>query len=535
MEHGTITWAVEEERLNKKKYSLFYPETNRVFARCKAGAYCLQSADLTYEDIDFVISNDIINKLYYSKYYRKTELMNHHLAHACSSFFTSPYDEAAILVVDGSGSLIGGNHIEFETTSCYYASGNHIERIDVVSGKLRTPGLFDECYLHNSIGGFYRWITEGIGFEFLEDGKTMGLAPFGNDEFVGNLSKFYYIDREGRFQQSLGQVQAMISFIKLSLASAQGDDERFRMAASFAYAGQYHLELILLRVCEYLYKKTRSKNLCVVGGVALNGAANYRLMNDTPFENLYIVPAAGDAGTAIGSALYKHHIIDGHRRTTFRPFSPYLGRMYSLEECRRIIAMYTEWVEEEESEDIYRDTAELIASGNIVAWFHGRAEFGHRALGNRSILADPRRAEMRDVLNKRIKHREAFRPFAPSVLEERQADYFHVAVPSYYMEVISPVVQQKIAEIPAVVHVDGTARLQTVSEKMNPAFYRLLSAFTRLTDVPVLLNTSFNDNGVPIVETPEDAIQSFLAMDIDYLVLNGLLLHKRNRRGEAAG
>jgi carbamoyltransferase len=302
----------------------------------------------------------------------------------------------------------------------------------------------------------------------------------------------------------------------------------FEEMANIAYAGQYHLEQILLACANFLYRKTKSKNLCIAGGVALNSVANYKILENTHFENIFIQPAAGDAGTSIGAALYGYyHIMDQPMPSTKEKFSPYLGKNYSKQSIEQAIGLYKEKLLIVKPEHLFKETAKILSEGKIIGWFQGKSEIGPRALGNRSILADARNKDMKDSINSRIKHREAFRPFAPLVLENKQADYFSTDHPSYYMLLVPYIHEAKRDEVPSITHVDGTGRVQTVSETMNPVLHDLLSAFYDLTGTPILLNTSFNDNGEPIVETPTDAIECFLNIDLDYLIMDDYILSKK--------
>ncbi|MFE6796936.1 carbamoyltransferase family protein [Paenibacillus chitinolyticus] len=532
---GEVRCMMEEERLARVKHCLGLG--GKVF-RCRAADYCLQAEGLDAGSLDLVVGNDLIDPVYYMKYADSIQLINHHLAHAASGFYPSSFPNAAVLVADGRGSFTGFP-AERETVTYYFGNGSELSEIKKVSGTDTLDfgaahdsesGLTD-ADMSNSVGGFYERVTTEIGFGLLQEGKTMGLSPYGTAQHTDAFGSFYSMDDEGNFRQTLDQVKELRMYIRRTLEAAE-DPEKFQAKADLAYAVQHHMERILVKACRYLYNATGSRNLCLAGGVFLNSVANYEILRQTPFEHIFVQPAAGDAGTAIGSALYGYHVLGGRPRTEVNiPFSPYQGKSYGPDECAKAAGAFADRIERVEAADVSMKTAELLAEGHIVGWFQGRSEIGPRALGNRSILADPRQAAMKDTINARIKHREHFRPFAPAVLEERQADFFDLGCPSYYMLLVPSFLPGKGEEAAAVCHEDRTGRVQTVSRGLNPRFHELLVHFESLTGTPVLLNTSFNDNGEPIVETPHDAVSCFLRIDLDYLVLNGTIYKKRKEGG----
>ena len=286
---------------------------------------------------------------------------------------------------------------------------------------------------------------------------------------------------------------------------------------------QFVTEEAGVHMARHLHALTGERNLALAGGVCLNSVMNAKILASTPFEEVYIQPAANDAGTSLGAAMWVYNVVLG-RSKRHRMRTPFMGPSFTDEECAA--ALRAKGLAFDEVGDIETRTAGLLADGKIVGWFQGRMEFGPRALGNRSILADPRRPDMKDILNERVKHREGFRPFAPSILEERCGEYFEVDYPSPFMLLVYPVREAKRSEVPAITHVDGTGRIQTVSEALSPRFYRLIQAFEAVTGVPVVLNTSFNIRGEPIVCTPDDAIDCFTGTEMDYLVLGNLLARK---------
>ena len=293
---------------------------------------------------------------------------------------------------------------------------------------------------------------------------------------------------------------------------------------------QLVLEEILLKMAKFVHKQTKSDNLCLGGGVALNGVANYRLLKEGPFDNIFIPPSPGDAGSAIGCATLVYHSILNHKRiiesdpAKMITNNVYLGPQYSNNDIKSFLESYDIPYDECERQELLQKTVKLISEQNVVGWYQGRMEWGPRALGNRSILADPRNANMKDILNEKIKHRDSFRPFAPSIMEEYASDYFELDVPSPYMLLVSKV--KKPEQIPAVTHVDGTGRLQTVSQYSNPLYYDLIKEFFNLTNVPVIINTSMNVRGEPIVNTPEQAFEMLLKTDMDYIVMGNYIVGK---------
>ncbi|WP_245850844.1 carbamoyltransferase family protein [Paenibacillus herberti] len=396
-----------------------------------------------------------------------------------------------------------------------------------MSGHLDRLG--EKPIFENSLGAFYLTLTRGLGFKFLQEGKTMGLAAYGQDTYVDEFSQFYECSAEtGSYKLTREHISLMNTFIDRILSAATNDHDLFQRKANLAYAGQYHTEDAIIKLCRYLYKKTKVDTLCLAGGVALNSVANYKILEHTPFKKIFVQPAAGDAGTAIGSALYGNFIIgDQPWQPANSFFSPYLGKTYSNDDVEDALNRYKDVITVEEPVDLFGMVSKKIAEGNIIGFFHGQSEIGPRALGNRSILADPRNPDMKDTINLRIKHREPFRPFAPIILEEHQTQYFAMEHPSHYMLFVPPIHDAKHEVIPSVTHYDGTGRVQTISQKINPVLHGLLEAFYKETGVPVLLNTSFNDNEEPIVESPMDAVKCFLTIDLDYLVLEKYIIRKK--------
>lgn len=441
--------------------------------------------------------------------------LEHHLAHAASAFLCSPFEEAAILTVDGAG--------EEDSTVLWHGSGRKIRKLEAV----RLP---------HSLGQFYSATTAFLGFKVQHDEyKVMGLAAMGSPKYASVLLndvvalrpdggfwiKPYFLDyhlaRSGRF---LPEVEQLFG------PPRREDEEISERHADVAASVQYVIEQALFNILRHLHQRTRSPRLGLAGGVALNCTANGKIFTQTPFEEVFVQPAAGDNGTSLGAALYWAN--PGTQRTTGSLPHAYWGPSYSRDQIEAAlraagVSSYTELTEDALIERV----AQLLADGNVVGWFHGRMEWGPRALGARSLLADPRRPEIKEKINRIIKKREPFRPFAPSVLEEHAAEYFEGYQPSPFMLFTFPVKPDKRSVIPAVTHTDGTARPQGVTEQASPRYYRLIRRFGELTGVPMLLNTSFNVQE-PIVCSPENALATFQLCDMNYLVLDDFLVAKPN-------
>jgi len=441
----------------------------------------------------------------------KFHYFSHHLCHAASAYYSSAFDKSAILVVDARG--------EIDCTSFYTAQGNTISRI----AKYDFP---------NSLGFMYATLTDYLGFKSNNDEyKVMGLASFGKPSYYEKLKNVFRIKENGQLQLNYSYFHRFFrgrNYVNEKFLSVFGPqrlkgekitERHMDIAASL----QKILETAVLRMLAKLHGITKIDNLCIGGGVALNSKMNGRILQEGPFKNVFLHPASHDAGCALGAAfLIKHHILG---QTTRQPFiDPYLGDGYTGEEIMR--ALEKSKIRYEYHDDIASKTAELLADGKLVAWFQGRAEWGPRALGSRSILADPTRQDMKDIINARIKHREEFRPFGPSITEEEAAKYFDLDNESPFMLFVVPVLDNAKKKIPSVVHVDGTARVHTVRKDVNPLYYDLLKKFEILKGVPVLLNTSFNVNQEPIVNSPYDALRCFFSTGLDYLVMEKYLVSK---------
>ena len=551
---GHVVAAVEEERFSRKKFDDDYPKM--------AIEWCLKEAKIEPSQIDSVafydkpvlkferlLDNyiavaprglfsflDTIPKWLHKRLWIKNDIKKslkgfkgeiifpeHHLSHAAHTFYTSPFEESAILTVDGVG--------EWSTTSFGYAKDNSIK----LTHDIRWP---------HSLGLFYSAFTYFLGFQVNEgEYKLMGLASYGKPRFYDTiLNNLIDVKSDGSinldmsyFAFTYDKVMTNWKFAKLFGIEPRNRDEKAeQIHYDIGASAQKVLEDILLKIVNHVYSKTKLKNLCLGGGVALNGVANYRILKEGPFDNVHIPPSPGDAGSAVGCAQYLYHIYHKNQRIIENDPSKvilenvYVGPSYSNDEIKLFLDSKGIIYEKLETQELLSKTAQLIADGNIVGWYQGKMEWGPRALGCRSILADPRKAEMKDILNEKIKHREAFRPFAPSILEEYITEYFEIDRTSPYMLMVAPV--KKPQEIPAVTHVDGTGRLQTVHHNANPLYYDLISEFYKITKVPVIINTSMNVMGEPIVNTPEQAYSMIVKTDMDCIVMGNYLVNKNNLR-----
>ena len=449
--------------------------------------------------------------------------IEHHQTHVAAGFLISPYQEAAILSVDGMG--------DFTSTLTALGRGT-------------TWTELDRAYFPHSIGYFYSAMTMYLGFPFYGDEyKVMGLAPYGEPEFADFFRKVifpkgdtfelnldYFTHHKQGIQMSWNdgapQVEPFHSkLLEKELGSMRKAGEPMSPRhENLARSMQVVVEEIILHLLTRLHTRTRCRNLCLTGGVAMNSVANGRITRETPFEKVYIPAGAADNGTSFGAAFYVWNRVLGGPRG-FVQNHAYWGCESSDAECLAAIKEAGLPCETLDVKSLIALTVDRMIDGKVVGWFQGRMEFGARALGNRSLLADPRRADMRDIINLRIKFREKFRPFAPSILEEEIAEWFEIDEPAPYMEKVFPIRQEKRQLIPAVTHVDGSGRLQSVSRSTNPKYHALITAFFEKTGVPIVLNTSLNENE-PVVRLPGEAISCFLRTDMDVLVLGNHLIDR---------
>src|SRR3954447_10664619 len=525
LKDGAIACAIAKERITREKHaSGFYKE---------AIDYCLGAEGITLDDVQLIVRNCYIlpvsemeDRLAYQdmpgflpEYERadaaahplyrsrssKTVTISHHLAHAYSAFAVSPFEEGAVMVVDGVGSYRADVTEPYPTTdaatplareseSYYKFSGSRLECLKKVWMEPDRGFLSDEFYNMPGLGALYSRASTYIFGDWNKCGELMGLAPYGRREQVKHLLEL----DNGKLNVPHWTIDLKQPYVMDG--SNWERSPAMRHWEDLAWRVQDDTENVLLARARWLRETTGAKNLCMAGGVALNCVANGRVAREAGFDNVWIQPAAGDDGIAIGCAYYGWLEILKQRRSFVMDHS-YIGMPYSEQEVADATSKFLVRIQitARRSEEVCRDTVRLLAEQRVIGWFQGGSEFGPRALGNRSLLADPRKADMKDVLNRRVKHRQPFRPFAPIVLAERAKEIFEGDEDSPFMLIAKPVRPEWRDRIPAVVHVDGSARVQTVSGDTNPMLYRLLKEFEALTGVPVLINTSFNVKGEPIV------------------------------------
>jgi carbamoyltransferase len=550
---GEIAVAINKERITRKKHDTGFYQ--------KVVDYCLAAEGISLDDVDLVVRNCYVlpvedlelrlvsqyvpevmdeeerkqakNSPLYLSSSNKVVTVSHHLAHAYSAFAACPFDKGVVMVVDGVGNYSSDiaepgqltenvNPLARESESYYRFDGARIETLKKVWLKPVRGFLSDEFYFMPGLGALYSRVSIYIFAHWNKCREVMGLAPYGRPDAIKPLLE---IKSDEADVPEWG-----VEFDKPFLPEQERDWEAspsMQHWKDVAWRVQDDAETLLLKRATWLRETTGAKNLCMAGGVALNCVANGRIVREAGFDNVWIQPAAGDDGIAIGCAYYGYLALLKKPRSSVMTHA-FLGAPYSDEAAR---AAANTWLVRLQtintlSKNICRDTARLLSEGHVFAWFQGGSEFGPRALGNRSILADPRKAEMKDKLNKRVKHRQAFRPFAPVVLAERANEIFEGDEESPFMLLVKHVRPQWRDRIPAIVHVDGTARVQTVRQDQNERLYGLLKEFDAITGVPVLLNTSLNVKGEPIVETPADALACFLGTGIDYLALHDMLIAK---------
>jgi len=557
IQDGRLIAAAEEERFTRIKYWAGFPVL--------AIQYVLSAAGITVQDLDHIgISRDpsanrmkaalftfknrpslslvrnrltsrmkvgnlksvFIEQMGVKDSALKAQFHNveHHRAHMASAFFVSPFDEAALLSVDGAG--------DFVTTMWGTGKGNTL-KVD------------DKIYFPHSLGIFYTAVSQWLGFpKYGDEGKVMGLAPYGEPVYLDEMRKLVRVQRDGTFELDLdyfvhhaegasmtwqggepiiGTIYSpkMIELLgEPRIARSEITSKHNCVAASL----QAMLEEAEFAIVRKLQQDSGQKALCMAGGVALNSAFNGKILPQTGFEDIFIQPAAGDAGTSLGVCYYIYHQLLGQPRT-FVMNDAYTGPGYNDSEIETALEGHNLTCEALDESELVKRAAAIVADGNVLGWFQGRMEWGPRALGNRSIIADPRRTDMKGILNARIKHREPFRPFAPSVLLEATGDYFDQSYPDPFMLKVYGVRADKQSEIPAVTHVDGTGRLQTVQREHTPLYWSLINAFGEQTGTPVILNTSFNENE-PIVCTPQQAIDCFMRTRMDALAIGHYLVSK---------
>lgn len=556
LKDGIVIVASEEERFRRIKHWAGFPS--------EAIKFCLNEAGIDITQVDYItISRDpsanlhkkIIHaaknlisvktlksrlantkkvagvKTELSKVFHvaeeqiKAEVKNieHHRSHLASAFFASPFNEAAILSIDGFG--------DFTSTMIATGKGKKIEVLNAV------------IYPH-SAGIFYTSLTQYLGFpHYGDEYKVMGLAPYGEPKYVDLLKKVLIFKENGLFELDTkyfthadvgvtmswenGDPHIESIFSKelenlLGPARKQGE-ELTQKHKDIATSVQRITEELIFHILNHLQKKTGLENICIAGGVAQNSVANGKILEKTTFKNVYIPSAGHDAGTALGSALWLYnHILEQDRLPAI--YNAYTGAKSSNEEIEACLKLQQVEYTKYNDDELLNVVSDALVNGKVIGWFQGRAEFGPRALGHRSIIVDPRRADAKELLNSKIKRRESFRPFAPSILEEYVSEYFEKTDKVPFMEKVYPIKKEKHAEIPAVTHVDGTGRLQTVEK--GDRYYDLIERFRQKTGTPILLNTSFNENE-PIVNTPKEALDCYLRTEMDMLVMENCVISRK--------
>jgi carbamoyltransferase len=522
VDDGVIAVAIEDERVQRVKNARtdWYIHPAR-----DAATYCLEAAGLALDGLAGIFCCDDLERPTSWLDWSGVALVNHHTAHAAASYFASPHPRATLLVVDGHGSPLEetADGYRVETISTGWAEGDSLTIQPLQTGVQKKTSSHWRYVTQHSIGWWYEIVTMALGFGDSGQGKTMGLAAYGTSKYAGALSEFVEIGPDGRFW--FDPYAGISDWLTTTLANRSN---AMQVRADIAYAAQeIFVDAIVAAACE-AHRQAPSPVLAFGGGCALNTLANSRILEETPFEELSVFPASGDNGLSVGAAFYGAHVVLGQRRppqpSGWRGRAVYTGRDYTDDEVEAVLAEAS--VSSSHPPDLAGEVAQALAGGETVAVCRGRSEIGPRALGNRSLLALPRTARMRDHINLNIKERESFRPLAPVVRLEDVDTYFDGVEESAYMLLVATVREHVREHLGAVTHVDGTARVQTVRAEDNPFLHRLLGLVGELTGVPVLLNTSLNLRGEPIVETPADAINLFVQRPVDVLVLGEHLVRK---------
>jgi len=557
LKDGMVICATEEERFRRIKHWAGFPS--------EAIKFCLEDVGITIRDVDYItISRDpkanFFKKVIYSlKYFigfsviwgrlmnskrvrsvkgelaaifnlKETDIraelhnIEHHRSHIASSFFASRFEKSAILSIDGFG--------DFTSTMLAVGNANKFKILDAVN------------YPH-SLGIFYTAVTQFLGFpNYGDEYKVMGLAPYGQAKYLKQLEEILKMTTDGffklnrkyfkQFSQGVAMEQDNGSPSIDSLFTENWENLFWKPRVKGDKLEQWHIDLatsvqrftenIIFHMLNHLHAKTGLDNICITGGVAQNSVANGKILENTPFKHIYVPSAGHDAGTSIGSALYLYNQILGKNRLP-ETTTAYFGKKATQKEIINTLEKKSVKYTILSDDELFEKVANKLVDGGVIGWFQGRAEFGPRALGHRSILVDPRRADAKDLLNKKIKRRESFRPFAPSILKESVSDYFVQNDTVPFMEKVFDIKKEKHAEIPAVTHVDGTGRLQSVDAEISPRYHKLISKFAEKTGSPILLNTSFNENE-PIVNEPKEAIDCFLRTQMDMLVMENVVVER---------
>ncbi|MBI2125662.1 carbamoyltransferase [Candidatus Woesearchaeota archaeon] len=550
---GRIIAAAEEERFTRKKHDNNFP--------IQAINFCLQEAGITAAELDNIcfyekpllkfqrILNQHLQMAPFSfhtfakffpswtkkklnvkqtirlklNYGGRIHFIDHHQSHAASTFFLSPFQEAAIVTLDGVG--------EWATTTYGVGKGNKIK-------------MLAELHFPHSIGLLYSTITAYLGFTVNNsEYKVMGLAPYGmmvkeKNEYYHRLRKVIDLKEDGSFALKMQYFDfhykprmPNAGLCALLGGAVRAKDEPLTQRhKDIAAAVQLVTEEVLFRILNQVWKETKQENICLAGGVALNSVANGKILKNTPFKRIYIQPAAGDAGNAIGAAAFCYNQILGNKKRYIQD-TAYLGPEFDDEYIKQFLdSHFVNYTSFKNRTDLINTAARLLYKNNVIGWFQGKMEWGPRALGARSILSNPCNKNMQEILNLKVKHREKFRPFAPVVCEDDALKYFEcdkpIPLPTDFMLMVYPIKKQWQKKIPAVTHVDGSGRLQTVRRYQNKLYYDLIKEFGKLSGIPILINTSFNIRGEPIVCTPKDAYYCMMGTGIDYLVMGNFLIKR---------
>lgn len=557
--NGQLVAAIEEERFRRVKHWAGFP--------AQAILFCLSEAGINFEQVDFfaigrdpgaklwkklrfVITNPqgdlrtirerwangreainigeelaALSGLPVKSFHGKVVNVEHHRSHLASAFFASPFDEAALLSIDGSG--------DFTTTMTGVGTGASLEVLDSVD-------------FPHSIGIFYTAFTQLLGFpHYGDEYKIMGMAPYGKPKYLAKMENIVQLTPDGLFRLHLDYFrsarQGIVSYgkdnqpvvaplfsqktIKEFGLPRDPDEPLTQHHKDIAASVQCMTEKVIFHILVQLHQRTGLQHICIAGGVAQNSVAIGKITRNTPFKNVYVPSAGHDAGISLGAGLFVQHQLQ--RRPRERSIrSAYTGSQFTNERIKQVLTEKQIAFTEERDSKLFQKIVRCLLNGGVVGWFSGRAEFGPRALGGRSILADPRRADAKELLNRKIKRRESFRPFAPSILREHVGEYFEVVDEVPFMEKVFPLKKEKRELVPAVTHVDGTGRLQTVDKEVSPRFYALIEQFYQQTGVPILLNTSFNENE-PIVNSPEEALACFLRTQMDMLVMENIVVERK--------
>lgn len=537
---GEVVMVINEERLNRKQYSAGFRRSIN---------YLLQNNNLELKDIDLFVGSSCLEPKQsvenvqqqlkengFDVPLEKIRVCDHHLSHAFAAYYPSQFDGALIMVVDGDGNTLTNKmEVGTESEEKYWLNKNehnsyYVGRGDKIEFLERDQIEISE----NGFGGAYRYFTYFCGFYgYRYAGKLMGLSAYGSKRNKYKDVEIFELGENGRVKCLVPDTDRLNSpkVVEDWLVS-KGVDVKARLPhepitkdiEDIAFLIQRELDRAFIHKVNYLVEQTGIKNLCITGGVGLNAVTNRAILDNTEIENIFIQPSAGDSGQCLGNAYFGVAEFDSNNIKR-KSISVYQGKEYSNEEIEEALNPQKDKLDFKKVvfSELAHIASEKLSENKIIAWFQGRSETGPRALGNRSILANPIHREMKDTINARVKHREHFRPFAPSVLEEKASEWFDISIPAPYMIINAQVKQPE--KIPAVTHEDNSARLQTVTEQQNPRFYALIAEFEKITGVPVVLNTSFNDNEA-IVETPTDAVNTFLRTNIDYLFIGDYFVKK---------